>query len=126
MDRVKYAKYRFCESMSSNCTLNLFNFITITYANKNSSYFQVTDFLFFLSKLLVTAGVGAVAYIFFATDLISFMNNSTLNYGLVPVVTIMLVTYLISSLFFSVYSMAVDTLFLCFCTFDFITLGCKS
>lgn len=82
----------------------------------------MTDFLFFLSKLLVTSGVGAVSYIFFATDVISFMNNSDLHYGLVPVVTIMLVTYLISSLFFSVYSMAVDTLFLCFCRFYFITL----
>lgn len=75
----------------------------------------MTDFVFFLSKLLVTAGVGAVAYVFFATDLISFMDNSSLNFGVVPVVIIMIATYLIATLFFNVYSMAVDTLFLCFC-----------
>lgn len=58
-------------------------------------------------------GVGAVSYVIFATD-ITPIDNSNLNYGIVPVIIIMVCTYLISSVFFGVYSMAVDTLFLCF------------
>ena len=38
----------------------------------------------------------------------------TLNFPLLPTVLITLAAYLISSCFFSVYEMAIDTLFLCF------------
>jgi choline transporter-like protein 2/4/5 len=58
-------------------------------------------------------GVGALSYLFFATDLTG-IDNSGLNYNVVPVIVIMIITYIIASVFFSVYSMAVDTLFLCF------------
>lgn len=98
----------FCASAKDAFMLLMRNIIRVFVLDK------VTDFLFFLSKLLVTAGVGAVAYLFFATDVIHFMDNSKLNYGVVPVIVIMIATYLIATLFFSVYSMAVDTLFLCF------------
>ncbi|CAG9815700.1 unnamed protein product [Phaedon cochleariae] len=98
----------FCASAKDAFMLLMRNIIRVFVLDK------VTDFLFFLSKLLLTLGVGAVSYVFFATDLVSFIDNSNLNYGLVPVVIIMISTYLIASLFFSVYSMAVDTLFLCF------------
>lgn len=99
----------------------LLNFWFIMKLTDPSYFLQVTDFLFFLSKLLVTMGVGAVSYVVFATDL-TFVDNSSLNYGIVPVIIIMISTYLISSVFFGVYSMAVDTLFLCFCEYSsFIT-----
>ncbi|XP_066152702.1 choline transporter-like 2 isoform X5 [Euwallacea fornicatus] len=98
----------FCASAKDAFMLLMRNIIRVFVLDK------VTDFLFFLSKVLVTAGIGAVAYIFFATDMVPFMDNSELNFGYVPVVTIMVVTYLIATLFFNVYSMAVDTLFLCF------------
>ncbi|CAG9762843.1 unnamed protein product [Ceutorhynchus assimilis] len=98
----------FCGSAKDAFMLLMRNIVRVFVLDK------VTDFLFFLSKLLVTVGIGAVAYLFFATNMISFMDNSQLNYGEVPVIIIMIVTYLIASLFFSVYSMAVDTLFLCF------------
>lgn len=96
----------FCASAKDAFMLLMRNIIRVFVLDK------ITDFLFFLSKLLVTVGVGAVAYVFFATDLVT--DNSNLNYGVVPVIIIMIVTYLVASLFFSVYSMAVDTLFLCF------------
>lgn len=90
----------------------LFNLITCIIAN---FFFQVTDFLFFLSKLLLTLGVGAVSYVIFESDILSnYIDNSAFHYGAVPVAIIMIATFLISSLFFSAYSMAVDTLFLCF------------
>ncbi|XP_066258139.1 choline transporter-like 2 isoform X2 [Euwallacea similis] len=98
----------FCASAKDAFMLLMRNIIRVFVLDK------VTDFLFFLSKVLVTAGIGAVAYVFFATDMVPFMDNSKLNFGYVPVVAVMIVTYLIATLFFNVYSMAVDTLFLCF------------
>lgn len=62
---------------------------------------------------MVTIGVGAVSYVCFATDLTA-IDNSSLHYKLAPVITIMVATFLICTIFFNVYSMAVDTLFLCF------------
>ena len=41
-------------------------------------------------------------------------NVPTLNYYVTPVVAIVIGTYFITSSFFGVYEMAVDTLFLCF------------
>ncbi|KAJ6641805.1 Choline transporter-like 2 [Pseudolycoriella hygida] len=71
---------------------------------------KVTDFLFFLSKLLVTLGMGAATYFYLESP----HNTHRLHYNLVPVIIVMIGTYLIASVFFGVYSMAVDTLFLCF------------
>ncbi|XP_057666374.1 choline transporter-like 2 isoform X2 [Diorhabda carinulata] len=100
----------FCVSAKNAFMLLMRNILRVWVLDK------VTDFLFFLSKVLLTLAVGGVSYIFFASELLptSFIDNSDLNYKIVPVVLIMICTYLIASLFFSVYSMAVDTLFLCF------------
>lgn len=77
---------------------------------KNPFLPKVTDFLFFLSKLLITLGMGAVTYFYLESEI----NTHRLHYNLVPVVIVMIGTFLIASVFFGVYSMAVDTLFLCF------------
>lgn len=69
---------------------------------------KVTDFLFFLTKIMISLEMGIVAYISI---------EHKLNYNAVPVVAVMLGTYLIANVFFKVHSMAVDTLFLCFCTY---------
>ncbi|XP_049820890.1 choline transporter-like 2 isoform X2 [Aethina tumida] len=97
----------FCTSAKDAFGLLMRNILRVFVLDK------VTDFLFFLSKLLITLGVGSVAYVFFATDLTG-IDNSNITYGLVPVIVIMIITYLITIVFFNVYSMAVDTLFLCF------------
>lgn len=73
-------------------------------------FLKVTDFLFFLSKLLITLGMGAATYFYLESQ----MNTHKLHYNLVPVVIVMIGTYLIATVFFGVYAMAVDTLFLCF------------
>lgn len=70
---------------------------------------KVTDFLFFLSKLLLTAGAGVSTYYFLASN-----PNIKVNYKLVPTIVVAIASYFMTSVFFSVYSMAVDTLFLCF------------
>ncbi|RZC34922.1 CTL-like protein 2, partial [Asbolus verrucosus] len=97
----------FCTSAKDAFLLLMRNIIRVFVLDK------VTDFLFFMGKLLITIGVGAIAYVFFATDLTGF-DNSGLNYNVVPIIVIMICTYFIATIFFNVYSMAVDTLFLCF------------
>ncbi|XP_032832230.1 choline transporter-like protein 4 [Petromyzon marinus] len=76
---------------------------------------KVTDFLLLLGKLLVVGGVGILAFFFFS-DRIKIPNLMlpTLNYYWIPILTVVLGSYLIAHGFFSVYTMCVDTLFLCF------------
>lgn len=76
---------------------------------------KVCDYVLFISKLLVTAAVGVGAYFWFSGGIDFFQNyNPTLNYFLTPVVVVVIGMFIISCTFFSVYNMAVDTLFLCF------------
>lgn len=103
----------FCTSARDAFNLLMRNFLRVVALDK------VTEFLFFLTKILVTLGMGAVTYVYFTTEKF----EEKLNYVAVPVVIVMFGTYLIASVFFAVYSMAVDTLFLCFC--KFITIAQK-
>ena len=76
---------------------------------------NVSDFLFFLSKLLISLGMSASLYVYLISDVFKeHFPGMILHYELGPVFIIFVGTYLISSVFFGVYSMAVDTLFLCF------------
>ncbi|KFP14990.1 Choline transporter-like 2, partial [Egretta garzetta] len=77
---------------------------------------KVTDFLFFLGKLLIVGSVGILAFFFF-TQRIKLVQDTAppLNYYWVPILTVIVGSYLIAHGFFSVYGMCVDTLFLCFC-----------
>jgi len=76
----------------------------------------VTDFLLFLGKLMITAGMVALAFFVFTRELQveKTLQVPVLNYTVVPILIIGFGTYFIASIFFGVYSMAVDTLFLCF------------
>ena len=58
-------------------------------------------------------------------DVSSEIELPTLNFPLLPTVLITLAAYLISSCFFSVYEMAIDTLFLCFLQDSEINDGSK-
>lgn len=69
--------------------------------------------MFFLSKVLLAGGVGCLAYAFFKYGA-KEVYKPELNYDLVPVIIIIISAYFIATLFFNVYSTAVDTLFLCF------------
>ncbi|ESO92820.1 hypothetical protein LOTGIDRAFT_120296 [Lottia gigantea] len=76
---------------------------------------KVADFLLFLSKLIVTAAICVGSYFWFQGSIPFFTNYvPKLNFYLTPVIVLTLSTYITASLFFSVYSMAVDTLFICF------------
>jgi solute carrier family 44 (choline transporter-like protein), member 2/4/5 len=75
---------------------------------------KVCDFLIFLGKLCITTGIGVLAFFFFTrriTQAEQFVPD--LHYYLVPLLLIIIGSYVVSTCFFSVYSMAVDTLFIC-------------
>ncbi|ALC46404.1 CG11880 [Drosophila busckii] len=94
----------FCSSAKDAFNLLMRNFLRVVTLDK------VTDFLFFLSKVLLTAGAGVSTYYF-------LVNNPAviqLNHNAVPTTVVVIGAFLITSVFFGVYSMAVDTLFLCF------------
>ncbi|XP_029291484.1 choline transporter-like protein 2 isoform X2 [Cottoperca gobio] len=77
---------------------------------------KVTDFLLFLGKLLIVGIVGIFSFFFFSGRIKAIEEAApSLNYYWVPIMTLVVGSYLIAHGFFSVYAMCVDTLFLCFC-----------
>ncbi|XP_047737177.1 choline transporter-like protein 2 isoform X1 [Hyalella azteca] len=99
----------FCASARSSFSLLMRNIARVVVLDK------VTDFLLFIGKMVVTGGVGIVAYFVFSGGIQGIRSEIPhTNYYLTPVILITIVTYFISSAFFSVYEIGVDTLFLCF------------
>lgn len=76
---------------------------------------KVSDFIMFISKLMVTGAVAVGSYFWFERR-IPLLDDFVpdLNFRLVPVIILVIGTYLVVSCFFNVYDMGVDTLFLCF------------
>ncbi|KAG7279697.1 hypothetical protein CRUP_011629 [Coryphaenoides rupestris] len=100
----------FCTSARDAFFLLMRNMIRVAVLDK------VTDFLLFLGKLLIVGLVGIFAFFFFSGRVKAFEDTSPhLNYYWVPILTVVVGSYLIAHGFFSVYAMCVDTLFLCFC-----------
>nr|XP_034302598.1 choline transporter-like protein 2 isoform X2 [Crassostrea gigas] len=99
----------FCTSAKNAFMLIMRNIVRVVVIDK------VTDFLLLISKLVVVAFAAASSYFFF-DGRIEFLASFTpsLNFYVVPIVLVTLGSYVIASCFFSVYEMAVDTLFLCF------------
>ncbi|XP_062842021.1 choline transporter-like protein 4 [Trichomycterus rosablanca] len=78
---------------------------------------SVTDTLLFFCKLLVIGAIGVLAFMFFSghTELPkNIFQAKMLHYNWVTITVVLVGTYFIAQGFFSVYSMCVDTLFLCF------------
>ncbi|XP_017039014.1 choline transporter-like 2 [Drosophila ficusphila] len=94
----------FCSSAADSFNLIMRNFLRVVTLD------QVTDFLFFLSKLLLTAGAGVSTFYFLSNN----PEIIQLHYNAVPTTVVVIAAFLITSVFFGVYSTAVDTLFLCF------------
>ncbi|GIY91908.1 choline transporter-like protein 4 [Caerostris extrusa] len=98
----------FCSSARHAFKLLMRNIIRVVVLDK------LTDFLLFMGKLVVVAFSAGVSFYFFATEQKILRGIPPMNYNLLPPIVITLGAYLIASGFFSVYGMAVDTLFLCF------------
>ncbi|CAJ0957688.1 unnamed protein product [Ranitomeya imitator] len=102
----------FCTSARNAFFLLMRNIVRVAVLDK------VTDFLLFLGKLLVVGCVGILAFFFFTRRIQVIQDTApTLNYYWVPILTVVIGSYLIAHGFFSVYGMCVDTLFLCFCKY---------
>uniref|UniRef100_A0A3B3S1C2 Choline transporter-like protein n=1 Tax=Paramormyrops kingsleyae TaxID=1676925 RepID=A0A3B3S1C2_9TELE len=100
----------FCTSARDAFFLLMRNVIRVAVLDK------VTDFLLFLGKLLIVGAVGILSFFFFSGKIKGTDNVVPhLNYYWVPILTLVVGSYLIAHGFFSVYAMCVDTLFLCFC-----------
>ncbi|XP_076001400.1 choline transporter-like protein 2 isoform X1 [Genypterus blacodes] len=99
----------FCTSARDAFFLLMRNIIRVAVLDK------VTDFLLFLGKLLIVGIVGIFSFFFFSGRIKAVEEAApSLNYYWVPILTVVVGSYLIAHGFFSVYAMCVDTLFLCF------------
>lgn len=94
----------FCDSSKKAFALIAQNILRMYAVDK------VSDFLFFLSKLLLTGCTSFATYVF----LIKYPNVIIVHYPLVPIVLVAILAYIMADVIFSTYSMAVDTLFFCF------------
>jgi choline transporter-like protein 2/4/5 len=77
---------------------------------------KITNFILLLSKLAVTLLVGTLAFFFFTKRIP--INQITqfapdLNYYFLPVIVIVAGVYIIAKVFFDVFEICVDTLFIC-------------
>lgn len=72
----------------------------------------VTGFILFLGKILVTGGVGVGSFYWFVQY--NALEPDKLNYTIVPVLICTFGAYLVTMLFFNVYDMGIDTMFLSF------------
>ncbi|XP_072319106.1 choline transporter-like protein 2 isoform X2 [Eucyclogobius newberryi] len=100
----------FCSSAKDAFFLLMRNIVRVAVLDK------VTDFLLFLGKLLIVGIVGIFSFFFFSGRIKAVEDAApSLNYYWVPIMTVVVGSYLIAHGFFSVYGMCVDTLFLCFC-----------
>ena len=76
---------------------------------------KMVDFLLFVGKVVIVVGAGVTSYFAFTGWFPELANEiPTLNYFFTPILCITIGTYFITSSFFGVYSMAVDTIFLSF------------
>ncbi|KAK3087196.1 hypothetical protein FSP39_002993 [Pinctada imbricata] len=99
----------FCTSAKNAFMLIMRNIVRVVVVDK------VADFLLLIGKLVVVAFAASTSFFFF-DGRIEFLASFTpsLNFYVVPIVLVTIGAYVIASCFFSVYGMAVDTLFLCF------------
>ena len=118
--------YNFCSGARKSFTLLAKNAVRAVVLDK------VADFVLFMGKLLVVIIVTAATFALFSNKVTDSLGKPALlglcrlsltsdnvsdiqlNYQFVPMAIIILGSYAIASTFFSVYSMAVDTIFLCF------------
>lgn len=101
----------FCRGAKSAFNLLMRNILRMAVVN------SIGDFLTIMGRLFISIVTSAVLTIIIRPDFISssFSTLMVLNYWWLPVVLCFIVSFLIASAFMSVYGMAIDTMFLCFC-----------
>jgi len=94
--------YNFFKASKKAFTIVVSNVVRVAVLDK------VTDFILFLSKLVVTALMGVLSFFVFTSGILP-----ELHYYFVPMFLIIFGVYIIANLFFDVFAMCVDTLFMC-------------
>ncbi|KAI3630109.1 hypothetical protein MIR68_011544 [Amoeboaphelidium protococcarum] len=103
--------YSFCSAAKEAFELLVRNAIRVIVVDR------VSDFLFFLGKVLITAVVAIIGSSLLQNPE-QLPDGETLNIGRfwsVSLLIIIILSYVIASSFMAVYEMAIDTVFLCFC-----------
>nr|XP_055195179.1 choline transporter-like protein 5 isoform X1 [Nyctereutes procyonoides] len=99
----------FCRSARDAFNLLMRNILKVAVMDK------VTDFVLILGKILVAGCIGMLAFLLFTQRLPTIIEGPTsLNYYWVPLLTVIIGSYLVAHGFFSVYAMCIDTIFICF------------
>ncbi|XP_060248444.1 choline transporter-like protein 5 isoform X3 [Meriones unguiculatus] len=100
----------FCASTRDAFSLLMRNILKVAVTD------EIIHFVLLLGKVLVSGIVGILAFLLFTERLQQIVEGpTTLNYYWVPFLTVLLGSYLVAHAFFSVYSMCVETIFICFC-----------
>ena len=112
---------RFLKFISRNayimCAIDGTNFCTaardafnllLRYALSLTAVQFVSNFLIILGKLAVTATTAGIAWLW-------LREKNHLEFFAIPLVIIAILAWAIATAFFSVFEMAIDTIFLCFC-----------
>jgi len=97
----------FCASAKEAASLLLRSAVRVVAIN------GVTGFVLFMGKLLIIGGIMVASFSFFHRNDLQWM-DAKLNYSAVPVVLSTLGAYIVTMLFFNVYDMGIDTIFLSF------------
>ncbi|KAI6191458.1 hypothetical protein M3Y97_00230200 [Aphelenchoides bicaudatus] len=99
----------FCKASRDSFGLLMRNLIRVVVLNR------VTGFLLFVGKALIVVGNGAIAFYYFSGKwVVDGIPQVNLHYYFVPIIVVVIGTYFIADLFFDVYDMGVDSIFLCF------------
>lgn len=93
----------FCRSMRDAFNLLMRNIASVYVTN------QVTALQFFIFNIAIASGMGGLTYLFLPKH---DMQSQLIMY---PILVSVIGSSIVAATFFGVYSMAIDTLFLCFC-----------
>lgn len=108
----------FCQSTSQAFKLFLKH---VEHINKPDKADTVANFLLFIGQMVIVMAMAMLSFYVFADSYVTRYVPPT-NYFVVPVITIIMGSYFISSLFFSVYTVVINTRFLCFRKFFYCLL----
>lgn len=93
----------FCQSMRDAFNLLMRNIASVYVTN------QVTNMQFAIFNIAIATGMGGLTYLFLPKD------DMPAQFIMYPIFISVIGSSIVAATFFGVYSMAIDTLFLCFC-----------
>ncbi|XP_046845307.1 choline transporter-like protein 4 isoform X2 [Xenia sp. Carnegie-2017] len=97
----------FCKAAKDAFFLLLRNALRVAAIN------GVTAFLLFMGRLFVVGVIGVASFYWF-DKFVNDVEDVQLSYSVVPIVVCVIGAWVVAALFFSVYEMAIDTIFFCF------------